>query len=54
MKLYEPFTFILITVLIFAFSGSLGKMFWNGSKADCHERNTQLMSDQRYGPLAHC
>lgn len=55
MKLYDAgLTFLLITALIFAFSGALGRSLWNGSKAICHESNVMLLSEGKQGPLRPC
>jgi len=44
-------TFLIISILIFAFSGSLYKMFWNAHERDCHQANSELLQEQREGPL---
>lgn len=56
MKLYEPvsLTYILITVLILAFSGELFDVFLTKHERECHRRNATLLQDQREGPLQEC
>ena len=56
MTLYDPFTltYLLITVLILAFSGELFDVFLTKHERDCHQRNAILLQDQREGPLQEC
>lgn len=56
MKLYEPITltYVLITVLIMAFSGELFDVFLTKHERDCHARNERLLLEQREGPIQEC
>lgn len=56
MTLYEPVTatYLLITVLIMAFSGELFDVFLTKHERDCHQRNATLLHEQREGPLQEC
>lgn len=56
MTLYEPITitYVLITVLILAFSGELFDVFLTKHERDCHQRNAILLQDQLEGPLQEC
>lgn len=47
-------TYLIIVMLIFAFSGALGKMFWNGSVRDCYQANQVLLESGAQGPLRVC
>lgn len=47
-------TFLLITGLIFLFSGELGHMLWTAHERDCHKSNVELLSEGRQGPLRSC
>ena len=48
MILREPITltYVLITVLIMAFSGELFTVFLTEHEKECHRRNSQLQQDQ--------
>lgn len=56
MTLYEPvsLTYILITVLILAFSGELFDVFLTKHERDCHQQNERLLRDGTQGPLQEC
>ncbi len=56
MKLYEPVTatWILITVLILAFSGELFDVFLTKHDRDCHQSNETLLREGGQGPLRDC
>ena len=56
MTLYEPvsLTYVLITVLILAFSGELFDVFLTKHERDCHQRNERLLRDGAQGPLQEC
>ena len=54
MTLRDPLTFLLITVLIFAFSGELFKVFTTQNERDCYKANALLLEEGREGPLRGC
>jgi hypothetical protein len=56
MILREPITltYVLITVLILAFSGELFDVFLTKHERDCHARNERLLIEQREGPIQEC
>lgn len=56
MILREPLslTWLLISVLTLAFSGELFAVFSSSREADCHQRNSVLLMDNRQGPLQEC
>lgn len=56
MILREPLTgaFVIITVLIFAFSGELFSVFMTKNERDCYKVNQELLASQREGPLRNC
>lgn len=56
MKLYEPvsLTYILITVLILAFSGELFDVFLTKHERDCHARNARHLESGAQGPIQEC
>lgn len=54
MVLWEFFTFLIITALIFAFSGTWGLSLYRGTQRDCQELNAALLTEQREGPLRKC
>ncbi len=56
MTLYEPvtITYVLISVLILAFSGELFDVFLTKHERDCHASNATLLHEQREGPLREC
>ena len=56
MTLYEPvsLTWVLISVLALAFSGELFAVFSSSREADCHQRNSVLLREQKQGPLQEC
>ena len=54
MTLNDPLTFIIITVLILAFSGQLGHNLYTIAERECYESNSVLQSDHREGPLRQC
>ncbi len=56
MTLYEfaVLTYVLISVLILAFSGELFDVFLTKHERDCHRRNALLLEEQREGPLQRC
>lgn len=56
MKLYEPVSmaWLLITVLILAFSGELGSVFMSKYERDCWKSNAILLEEGRQGPLRGC
>ena len=56
MRLYEPvsLTWVLISVLALAFSGELFAVFSSSREADCHQRNSVLLREQKQGPLQEC
>ena len=57
MKLYvDPvsLTWLLITMLTLALSGELFAVFSSSREADCHQRNSVLLMDNRQGPLQEC
>lgn len=56
MKLYEPITitYVLITVLILAFSGELFDVFLTEHEKECHRRNATLLQDRKQGPIQEC
>ncbi len=56
MTLYEPVTatWILISVLILAFSGELFDVFLTKHDRDCHASNATLLREGQQGPLRDC
>lgn len=56
MILREPFamTWLVISLLIFAFSGTLGQTFYTQYQRDCQAANAALLAEQREGPLNDC
>ena len=56
MILREPITltYVLITVLIMAFSGELFTVFLTTHEKECHRRNATLLQDQKQGPIQEC
>ena len=54
MILREAITFLIITVLIFAGSGSLFSGAVARAQRDCHQANAQLLHEGREGPLQAC
>lgn len=54
MKLYEPFTYILITLLIFWVWGGTWWGLTSTHKKACWESNTLLLEEEKYGPLRKC
>ena len=54
MRLYDPFTFVLITVLTLSGSWELFDVFFTARDRDCHASNSALLQDERHGPLRHC
>jgi hypothetical protein len=54
MKLYEAFTFVIITALIFAFSGELFDVFFVRHARDCYKSNLELIQNHQHGPLRNC
>jgi len=56
MKLYEPFalTWLLITLLIFAFSGEMWSVLLTSNERDCYKANATLLEEGREGPLRDC
>lgn len=56
MTLYEfaVLTFVVISVLVLAFSGELFDVFLTKHERDCHARNEQLLRDGAHGPLQQC
>ncbi len=56
MTLYEPITltYVLISVLILAFSGELFDVFLTKHERDCHQRNERLLRDGAQGPIQEC
>jgi len=56
MTLYEPvsLTYVLITVLILAFSGELFDVFLTKHERDCHRANETLLREAQQGPLRDC
>lgn len=56
MTCREPvtLTYVLISVLIFAFSGELFTVFQSQRERDCYKRNATLLSDGAQGPLQEC
>ena len=56
MKLYEPFSlaFLVITLLILAFSSELGVVLLTQNERDCHRTNSLLLEEGREGPLRRC
>lgn len=56
MTLYEPVTatWVLISVLILAFSGELFDVFFTKHERDCHASNETLLREARQGPLRDC
>jgi hypothetical protein len=46
--------FIIISTLIMAFSGSLGKMLWANHERDCYKANMVLLEEHKQGPLRGC
>lgn len=56
MTLYEPVTatWILISVLILAFSGELFDVFLTTHDRDCHQSNETLLREGQQGPLRDC
>lgn len=56
MTLREPITitYVLITVLILAFSGELFDVFLTKHERDCHQRNATILQGHKQGPLQDC
>ena len=56
MILREPITltYVLISVLILAFSGELFDVFHTKQEKECHRRNATILQDQKQGPLQEC
>lgn len=54
MKLYEPFAFLLASILILVVWGELFTVFRTERERDCHARNEQLLRDGAQGPLQEC
>jgi len=56
MILREPITltYVLISVLILAFSGELFEVFLTKHERDCHQRNEWLLRDGAQGPIQEC
>ncbi|MHB1098116.1 MAG: hypothetical protein ACYCZR_01050 [Burkholderiales bacterium] len=56
MILREPvtLTYVLISVLILAFSGELFEVFRTKQERDCHARNERLLLDGAQGPIEEC
>lgn len=56
MILRDPLTltYLLITVLILAFSGELFTVFLTAHERDCHQRNALLLREKRQGPIQAC
>jgi len=56
MILREPITitYVLITVLILAFSGELFDVFLTKHERDCHKSNALLLAEGRQGPQRGC
>ena len=56
MRLYEPvsLTWLLIAGLTLAFSGELFAVFSSSREADCHQRNSTLLMEQKQGPIQEC
>ena len=56
MTLYEPVTatWVLISVLILAFSGELLDVFFTKHDRDCHASNETLLREGGQGPLRDC
>jgi len=56
MKLYEPFslTYLLITALIFAFSGGLFDDLRTKAQRDCYKANAVFLEEGKQGPLRGC
>lgn len=56
MILREPVTatYLLITILILAFSGELFDVFLTKHERDCHQANETLLREGGQGPLREC
>lgn len=56
MILREPITltYVLISVLILAFSGELFTVFSTTQEKECHRRNATLLQDHKQGPMQEC
>ena len=56
MTLYEPvsLTYVLISVLILAFSYTLGDDLLTKHDRDCHAKNSAMLERQAEGPLQEC
>ena len=56
MTLHEPITltYVLISVLVLAFSGELFDVFLTKHERDCHQRNEWLLRDGAQGPIQEC
>lgn len=54
MILREPLTFIVITVLIFAFSGTLFDDLIGGQTVRCYKQNQYMLEHNQLGPMRPC
>ena len=56
MILRDPIslTYLLITALTMAFSGSLFDVFLTKHERDCHQRNAVLLERNAQGPVQAC
>lgn len=54
MKLYEPITFLLASILILAVWGEMFVVFKAERQADCYKRNAEFIDSGAEGPRQEC